>query len=806
MRTIWSDLRYAARALRHSPGLVLAAAVSLGLGMSVNTALFSAVRALLFEEATVAAPDRLVRIWLGGASTASYPNLQDLERSGVLAGTAGSQFTFFSARTGGDAERIMGEVVTSNYFDVLGVHPAMGGAFSPGGTGGGQPHTAVLSNGFWRRHFGPDPAALGRSLSIDGQTYTIAGILPRGFRPIEGFGLAPEIYVPLDAAVAEGIGKRDGRALSLIGRLKEGRTRQQTQSALAGVARQLESSYPRENRGFARAGARVFGISAAERLREAQVGAAVVAVTVLLSVLSGIVLLIACSNVAGLLLARGANRGREIAVRLALGASRRQLVQQLLAESLLLAIVGGGCGWLLSLWTTGLLSGLQSPLPLPIPVEFRVDLGLGLLPFELLLVAATMLLCGLAPALASTRVELVPALKGEPRRLGTRRAPRRNLRVVVQVANSMVLLAAAWLSLRALQQTVHLAPGFDAGRLLTAEINLDSGRFNRARGLRYVDQAVREIAALPGVESASAAAVLVPARFMWLGTAIHVEGRAAARDPRVGMNVVTPGYFRTMGIALLRGRDFAPSDGVDAPRVAIVNEAFAKRFFPAGEAAGKRVRTDGNETLEVVGVVRDSAYLAIGEAPQAVLYQPMAQEYGMGLVLHVRTVGNPTAMAPAVKWRLGAIEKDVPVRMASMSDHIELSLVSNRAVAATMGIVGAIGMLLAAIGLYGVVSYNVSRRTPEIGIRMALGAAPEFVLWGVLKDGLALVGWGVGLGLAVTLALMQPVSAFLGIGGTYDPLGLVAPSALLLAAGLAASYIPARRATRVDPLAALRSE
>jgi predicted permease len=764
------------------------------------------VRALLFEEATVAAPDRLIRIWMGGASSVSYPNLRDLERSGILAETAGSQFAFFSTRTGEDAEKTMGEVVTPNYFDVLGVRPAMGRTFSPGEAGGGQPRTAVLSFGYWRRHFGPDPATLGRSLSINGQTYTIIGILPRGFRPIEGFGLAPEIYVPLDAAVGKGFEKREGRGLSPIGRLKEGRTRQQTQYALAGVARQLESAYPRENRGFARAGARVFGISATERLREAQAGAPVMAVTVLLSVLSGIVLLIACGNVAGLLLARGANRGREIAVRLALGASRRQLVQQLLAESLLLAILGAGCGWLLNLWTTGLLSNLKSPLPLPIPIEFRVDLGLGLLPFEVLLVAATMLLCGLAPALESTRVALIPALKGEPRQLGTRRTPRRNLRVVVQVANSMVLLAAAWLSMRGLQQTVHLAPGFDAGRLLTAEVNLDSGRFNKARGLRYVDEAVRQIGALPGVETASAATVVVPARFMWLGTTIQVEGRTAARDPRVGMNLVTPGYFRTMGIALLRGRDFAPSDAADAPPVAIVNETLVKRFFPAGEAIGKRVRTGENETLELVGVVRDSTYRAIGEAPQPVLYQPLAQEYGMGIVLHIRKVGDPAGMAAAVKWKLGAIEKDVPVRIVPMRDIIELSLVSNRAVAATMGVVGAIGMLLAAIGLYGVVSYNVSRRTPEIGIRLALGAAPDRVLWGVLRDGLVLVGWGVGVGLAVTLALMPPVSAFLGSGKPYDPLGLAAPAALLLAAGLAASYVPARRATRVDPLAALRNE
>ena len=388
MRTIGLDLRHAARALRHSPGLVLVAAVSLGLGMSVNTTLFSSLKAILFEEPTASAPGRLVRLWIGGANSISYLNFRDIRRQGILGDIAGSQLAFFSTRLGEDAERSMGEIVTANYFDVLGVHAALGRMFAPEEAEPSRdPRVVVLSYGYWQRHFARDTAAIGSLVRINGQPFTVAGVLPQGFRSVEVFPLAPEIYVPLGPAVAENLQKRDGFRLGMLGRLRDGTARRQIQAALAAAAGQLEREYPRENQGFAQAGARVFGISAAERLREAQAIGPVMALTGLLLALSGTVLLIACGNVAGLLLARSANRRREIAVRLALGASRGQIVQQLMAESLLLALVGVGCGRLLNLWTMDLLGNLKLPIPLPVPIEWRPDFGFGLLPFELLLAA-----------------------------------------------------------------------------------------------------------------------------------------------------------------------------------------------------------------------------------------------------------------------------------------------------------------------------------------------------------------------------------------------------------------------------------
>jgi predicted permease len=415
-----------------------------------------------------------------------------------------------------------------------------------------------------------------------------------------------------------------------------------------------------------------------------------------------------------------------------------------------------------------------------------------------------MLLCGLAPAMESTRVDLVSGLKGKPAQFAKRRFTRRNLRLTAQVAGSMVQLVIASLFLRTIGQVVHLNPGFDADRILTAEITLDGNRFNQARGLNYVDEAIQRVGVLPGVEAASMA-VRAPLSWLSASAEIEMEGQPAVRAQQVMLNCVTPGYFRTMGIARLRGRDFELSDRAGAPRVAIVGEAFAKRFFPDGEVVGKRLRVDG-QVHEIVGVVRDSNYSTLGEAPQPLLYQPFAQDYGMGAVLHVRVAGPPAGLAAAVKRELAAIEKGVPVSITPMRDIVEQSLVSVRNCAVMLGIMGGLGMLLAITGLYGLVSYSVSRRTSEIGIRMALGASPQRLLRGVLKEGLVMVGSGVAVGLMLALVLMQPLSRFLAGVKTYDPLSLLGPAALLIAAGLGASYVPARRATRVDPMTALRCE
>lgn len=807
MPGFFRDLRYAARTLGRSPGLVLVATLSLALGMGVNTTLFSAVKGVLFAEATASAPDRLVRVWIGGARSISYTNLHDIRETGILEDIAGYGLTMFSARSGKEAEKAVGEAVTGNYFDVLGVRAAIGRTFSRAEADPDrEPRVVVLSDGYWRRHFDQDADAVGRTLSINGQPCTVIGILPGRFQSIEGFGLAPEIYVPLGRAVAEGLDKRDGFRLRVLGRMKNGRTRQQTQAALARAAAELERAYPAENRGFGRGGAQLFGVSAIERLREAGgVGPAMMVAGLLVAV-SATVLLIACGNVAGLLAARGANRRREIAVRLALGASRGRIVQQLLAESLLLALLGAACGWLLNLWTPALLTTSNLSLPLPLPFEFRFEQGMGLLPLELVLSGAAMLLCGLAPAMESARVALIPTLKEAPGPSAKRPSKRRKRGVVWQVAGSMVQLVVAMLFLRTLGDVVRVNPGFDVDRILNAEITLDEARFNETRGLTYLDAAVRQVGALPGVETASVAAA-VPLSGWSNEADVEVEGRRELRVPGAKLNSVSPEYFRTMGIALVRGRDFHRSDRAGAARVAIASETLVRRLFPDGDALGRHVRTDEGRILAIVGVVRDSTYGSLGESPQPLLYQPLAQEWARpGSVLHVRTAGPPAAMVAAVKRALAAIEKDVPISIRPMRDYLDLSLAPIRTGATILAIMGGLGMLLALVGLYGLISHNVARRTHDFGIRMTLGASPEAVLRGVLKEALILVGSGVAVGLLVAVALTQVLGKFLAGVKANDALSLLGPVALLLAAGLAASYLPARRATQVDPATALRCE
>jgi len=806
--SFWRDLRYAARTLGRSPGLVLVAALSLGLGMGVNTTLFAAVKAVLFTGASGSGRDGLVRTWVGGTRYVSYTNLQDIRSARIFGDAAGYELSVFSARPHEEAQKATGEIVTANYFGVLGVRAAIGRTFSsPDADPNRDPAVAVLSHRYWRLHFDSDPAVIGRSIAINGQACRIVGVLPDTFRSIEGFGIAPEMYVPVSAQMASDYLDRDGLSLRVVARLAAGRTRQHTEAALMATAAHLARLYPKENHAWARGGVQLFGVSAMEQLREAGGVGAAMAIATLFVIIFSTVLFIACGNVAALLLARGATRRREIAVRLALGASRRRIVQQLLAESLLLAMLGAACGWLLNLWTVPLFAHFDVPVPIPLPMDFRLDEGLGLLPLELVMIGAAMLLCGLAPALESTRLALAPALKETPAQVGIRRSRRRNLRVVWQVAGAMMQLVIAAVFLRTLAGAIDVHPGFDVDRVLAAEITLDRSRFDAARGLTFAEEAIRRVSALPGVELASAAC-MTPLSGWYNPSDVSVEGRPSVRVPSTNVNCVSPGYFRTMGIARLRGRDFEAGDRAGAPAVAVVGETLARRLFPDGEAIGKRVRVDDpGRVLEIVGIVRDSKYGTLAEAPRPLLYEALAQQPDRpGLVLHARTTRPRDAMAKAIKAELTGIEKDVPVTVRPMTAYVDLSLAPLRVAANALAVMGALGLLLALVGLYGLISHNVARRTPEFGIRLALGASPRLLMRGVLKNGLVLVGSGVALGLALAVVVTRALTNVVAEVHLDRPLLLLAPAVLLLAAGLAASYVPARRATRVDPITALRCE
>ena len=805
--SFWRDLRYAARTLARSPGLVLVATLSLGLGMGVNTTLFAAVKVVLFTGASGSGRDGLVRAWVGGSRYVSYANLQDISSARIFADAAGYNLTVLSARPREEAQKATGEIVTANYFDVLGVRAAMGRTFSsPDADPNRDPAVAVLSHRYWRLHFDSDPAVIGRSIGINGQVCRIIGVLPETFRSMEGFGIAPEMYVPVSAPLASHYLDRDGLSLRVVARLAAGRTRQQTEAALAATAAQLARAHPKENQQFARGGVRLFGVSAMEQLRELGAVGPAIAIATLFILISSTVLFIACGNVAALLLARGATRRREIAVRLALGASRRRIVQQLLAESLLLALLGVACGWLLNLWTVPLFAHFDVPVPIPLPMDVRLDDGLGLLPLELVMTGAAMLLCGLAPALESTRLALAPALKETPAQVGTRRSRRRNLRVVWQVAGAMMQIAVAAVFIRTLAGAIYVHPGFDVDRVLAAEITLDRSRFDAARGLTFAEEAIRRASALPGVELASAAC-MTPLSGWYNESDVNVEGRPSLRVPSTNVNCVSPGYFRTMGIARLRGRDFEAGDRAGAPAVAVVSETLARRLFPDGGAVGRHVRVDQRRVLDIVGIVRDSKYGSLAETPQPLLYEALAQQPDRpGLVLHVRTTRPLDAMAAAIRGELGKIEKDVPIAVRPMAAYVNLSVAPWRVAANALAIMGGLGLLLALVGLYGLISHNVTRRTAEFGIRLALGASPRLLMRGVLKNGLVLVGSGVALGLVLAVVVTRALTHVVAEVRFDRPLLLLAPAVLLLAAGLAASYVPARRATRVDPVTALRCE
>src|SRR6185369_8064180 len=545
-----------------------------------------------------------------------------------------------------------------------------------------------------------------------------------------------------------------------------------------------------------------------------------VSVAGLLLAVFAIVLLIACANVANLLLARASARKKEIAVRLALGASRSRLVRQLLTESVLLSLAGGVVGLLLALWTIDL---LKTATPASGIFSFTLDYHLDgrVLAFAFALSLATGIIFGLAPALQASRPDLVPALKDEVALVaqGRARLSLRNLLVVAQVALSLVLLIGAGLFLRSLKNAQDIDPGFEADKILNAQLNINLLRYTKAQGQEFYRQVIERVEALPGVESASLARV-VPMSGSGRTTSILIEGQEAREDNfrsegsgtqestnSATANVVGPKYFQTMGISLVRGRDFGPQDKEGAPLVIVVTEAFVRRYFADQDPLGRRVSLRGAQGpwSQIVGVARDGKYRTLGESARATVYQPLAQNHETGMALHVRAKGKPASLAESVRREVQSLEPNLAVtNIESMSDVLSASLFAARMGAVLLGIFGLLALLLAAVGLYGVMSYSVARRTREIGIRMALGAGRGNVLRLVLKEGMILVGGGLAAGLIVAAGMTRLLASFLYGVSPLDAITFVAIPITLALVALLANYLPARRATKVDPMEALR--
>jgi len=806
MNTLLQDLRYGARMLLKAPGFAFVAVITLALGIGANTAIFSVVNAVLLRPLPFMNPDRLMTVWennlqqgqdrqaVGGA------NFTDWKKQNQGFESLAAYFNWNYNLTGGDEpQRLHAEVVSGEFFQTLGVQAAAGRTLTPEDDREGKDDVIVLSHALWQSRFGASREIIGQTVMLNGRGHTVVGVMPSSFSyPDERV----EIWRPM-AMSAEQAQNRQGKWLSVIGRLKSGVSIAQASAEMSAIARQLEQQYPDANAGW---GVQVLP------LHEAIVGKVSSFLLILLGAV-GFVLLIACANIANLLMARASARQKEIAIRAALGASRRRLVSQFLTESLLLAVMGSALGLLIALWGSDALIAF-SPGNIPRLKEAAID-G-RVLGFTLLLALLTTLIFGLAPAWQASKPDLNEALKEEGRGASGNSGRRlRSLLVVAEVAVSVVLLVGAGLMIKSFIQLQSVKAGFDPHNLLTMEITLPPARYGQnQQQIAFFQQALERIKTLPGVQAAGAVQDL-PFRFNEMSFPVTLEGPAAqpeAQRPKAVYRAVTDDYFRTLGIPLLEGRWFSAQDDQQSLPVVIINQAMARHFWPDQEPLGKRLRfgEPADPVYTIVGVVGDIKHMGLDADEGAVMYQPHAQKrfaWLRWMTLVVRTSEEPSSLAAAVRSRIQETDPDQPVyNVATMEQLLTKSIAQPRFSMLLLGVFALLALNLTAIGVYGVVSYTVAQRTREIGIRMALGAQMRDVLRLVIGEGLKLVLIGVAIGLAGAGALSHVIKSLLfGVSAT-DPAIFAIISILLTGVALAACYLPARRAARVDPMAALRYE
>ncbi|MBI3451099.1 MAG: ABC transporter permease [Acidobacteria bacterium] len=794
MSGLLQDLRHAVRLLRKTPGFTLAAILTLGLGIGANTAIFTLVEGVFLGPLPYREAERLVSLHDVQAAQAdapaSYPEYIDWKGRGEIFESVAACFTLRSILTGaGDPFDASTRFVAGDLLAVLGTRPALGRDFLPEEEVAGGPGAAIVSHALWQSRLSADPAIVGRMVTLDGRAVTIVGVLEAGFR-IERDA---DVWIPLRPT--PDMVPRGMHFLNVYARLKDG-------VDAARARRELET--------FA-AGLRAGGVTdhdvALTPLRARIVGDAG-RTLLLLQVAVVAVLLIACANVASLTLARSAARRSEIAVRLALGASRGRIVRQMLTEGLVLAMSGGALGVLLAWW--GVDAGVSSG-AFAVPGEIRPGIDPAVLAFTLGVSIAAALLFGLVPAWQATGASLQASLAQGGRSDAARRGSLRRALVACEVAISVVLLIGSGLLLRSLWRALEEPIGFDPARVLSLDVHLGDPRYAEpARAAGFVEEARRNIAALPGVESA-AAVLTIPLSGGSANGNFGIDGRTfpAGSEPIADKLTATPGYFRTMRIPLLRGRDFDDRDRAGAPGVAIVNEALARQWFRGVDPVGKRIafnwQTEGYQTI--VGVVADTKMSQVEESPRPAIYVPVAQRPDTALTFVVRTASPPAAMARALGETIHALDRNQPVPAPrTMESIVSDSLTPRRAPAALVGAFASVALALAALGIYGLLSFSVAQRTHEIGLRMALGARAADVLRMILREGLSTTLAGVGLGLIAGLALTRLISGMLYGVSSSDPATFAAVAITLTAVALVPAYVPARRATRIDPMAALRNE
>jgi predicted permease len=804
------DLRYGIRLLLKRPGFCLVALFSLALGTGANTAIFSLVNTVLLRPLPVEKPEQLVALNNTARQTFpsfSYPNYKDFrDRNDVFAGLIAYRFAPLSLSHDGVNERVWGYEVSGDYFDVLGVKAALGRTILPDDDRiQEQRPVTVLSHKCWQRRFGGDPSVIGKEIIVNGGSYKIIGVAPQGFFGTEVLSAA-ELWFPLamQAQLEAGNSWLDERRTENIfvqGRLKPGVTSARAEAALNQIAMQLEREFPDVNED------KRVTLSPAGLIGNFMRGP-VLGMAGLLMVVVGLVLLLACTNLANLLLARTTERRREIAVRLAVGASRFRLVRQLLTESLLLGLFGGALGLLPALWLVNLATTFKMPVNVPVAFDFKVDHRVYL--FTLVLSFTTGVLFGLLPALQATKSDLVPALKDDVSFGGPHRSWLKSSLIVLQVALSLVLLIGGGLMIRALRHAGTINLGFDPQNAAAVSFNLRLQGYDNAQGREFHKRLLERVRAIPGVQYAGITD-LAPVDLHFSRARVFIEGRTLPRDkeaPLAMFNRAGSGYFQAMKTRLLQGRDFVEQDDENSPRVAIINETFARQFFLGEDPIGRRFSVGSAEGVktQIIGVVQDGKYANLGETPKPFFCRSIWQsEVGDSNII-VRSTDDPQRMIAAVRSEVQQLDPNLPIAGSTLVDKLSLPLLPARAAAYMFGSFGMLALALAAIGIYGVMSYAIATRTHEIGIRMALGARAHNVLFLVMRQGVTLTVIGVLLGLGAALALTRLMSGLLfGVSAT-DPLTFILTSTILAAVAFVACYAPARRATRVDPLAALRHE
>jgi predicted permease len=820
MENLWKDLRYGVRMLVKSPGFTVVAILALGLGIGANTAIFSVFNGMLWRPLAVKDPQQIVVLatkvrGVDFPLNLSYLDFKDYRQlDTVFSDVIAYAPTPLNFGVEGRPERAWAELVSGNYFSMLGLEAARGRTFAADeGWVPGKDPLIILGYKYSQKRFDGSPDVVGRAVQLNGHPFTIIGVAPERFHGAYYF-LEPDMYVPLttisllEPKQADLLNKRSAADLRVLGRLRPGVTPEQAMAAAGPTDRRLSQEFPDSHKDNS-----LLVMPELSARPEPGIGGFMSKIAAIFMLLVGLVLLIACANVANLILARANGRRKEIATRTALGASRWRMVRQLLTESILLALCGGIVGVVFARWAAWGLLSIRIPTDLPLRL-FDLSVNWRIFAFSFLAALITGVIAGLIPAVQASRTDLADVLKAGGRSGGASAGHHRfrNALVIAQVAVSLVLLACAGFFIRSFQNSANVDMGFRMDHTLMVTMDLGLQGYTEQRGQQFYKQLTERVKTLPGVRDASVTS-FIPMGFEDSLINIYPEGQVIddkSKTETSFIDMVQPSYFRAAGVPVIRGREFTEADDVTAPKVVVINEAFANKIWPGQDPVGKIFRTERNgPPIQVVGLTRTGKYLFLYEPPQLYTYFPMAQRYNPGATLMVYSEGEPQRLADPVREQIHQLDSGLPVfDVQTMETHVQYGkpLLPARLGAILVGAFGVLGLVLASVGVFGVVSYSVSQRTQEIGIRSALGAQRSHVLKMVLKQGMTMALIGTTIGIALAFLLFRGLHSVLyGVKST-DLVTLGSVSALLLAVAFAASYVPALRATRVDPVVALREE